>query len=264
MTQYQNRTKKRFGQHFLHDTHIINSLLRSIYPKSDQQIIEIGPGGGALTFPLLDQIDHLEVIELDRDVIAWWREQTDLADKLTIHAQDALTVDFKALVRKNKIRVVGNLPYNISTPLIFHLLEQADVIQDMHFMLQKEVVDRLVAEVGDKDHGRMAVMVQYLCDTEFLFDVPPTAFNPPPKVNSAVVRLTPRTHITEPVRDIKKMSQLVAQAFAQRRKTLRNNLKGVISVEGLESLGINPSTRAEALEVHDFVRMTNYWLEHSA
>lgn len=261
MTHYQNRTKKRFGQHFLHDTHIINSLVRAIYPKADQQIIEIGPGGGALTFPLLDQVNHLEVIELDRDVIAWWQSQTDLADKLTIHAQDALTVDFKQLARQTKIRVVGNLPYNISTPLIFHLLEQADSIQDMHFMLQKEVVDRLVAPVGDKDHGRMAVMVQYLCETEFLFDVPPTAFSPPPKVDSAVVRLTPRTTIAEQVKDIKKLSQLVALAFAQRRKTLRNNLKGVISAEALESLGINPSTRAEALEVKDFVRMTNYWLE---
>ncbi|WP_020557909.1 16S rRNA (adenine(1518)-N(6)/adenine(1519)-N(6))-dimethyltransferase RsmA [Thiofilum flexile] len=264
MSHYQNRTKKRFGQHFLQDTSIINSLVRAIYPKSEQQIIEIGPGGGALTFPLLDYVDHLEVVELDRDVIAWWQSQTDLNDKLTIHAQDALTIDFKALARHDKIRVVGNLPYNISTPLIFHLLEQVDVIEDMHFMLQKEVVDRLVAVAGNKDHGRMAVMVQYWCETEFLFDVPPSAFSPPPKVDSAVVRLTPRRVIKDPVQNTQKLSELVALAFAQRRKTLRNNLKSIISDAGFEALGIDPSRRAETLEVSDFVRLTNYWLEQTA
>lgn len=263
MSHYQNRTKKRFGQHFLQDTYIINSLVRAIYPKSEQQIIEIGPGGGALTFPLLEQVEHLEVVELDRDVIAWWQSQADLKDKLTIHAQDALTIDLKALARGDKIRVVGNLPYNISTPLIFHLLEQVEMIEDMHFMLQKEVVDRLVAVAGDKDHGRMAVMVQYLCETEFLFDVPPSAFNPPPKVDSAVVRLTPRRVIKEPVHSIKKLSELVALAFAQRRKTLRNNLKGVLSDADFAALGIDPSRRAETLEVSDFVRMTNYVGNHA-
>ena len=263
MSHYQNRTKKRFGQHFLQDTYIINSLVHAIHPKPAQQIIEIGPGGGALTLPLLDYVDHLEVVELDRDVIAWWQAQKDLTDKLTIHAQDALTLDFKALTHHDKIRVVGNLPYNISTPLIFHLLEQVDVIEDMHFMLQKEVVDRLVAVAGNKEHGRMAVMVQYLCETEFLFDVPPSAFSPPPKVDSAVVRLTPRRVIKEPVQSIQKLSELVALAFAQRRKTLRNNLKGILSDADFEVLGIDPSRRAETLEVSEFVRITNYELNQA-
>lgn len=258
MQQYQQRTKKRFGQHFLHDPHVINGLLRAINPKPNQQIIEIGPGGGALTFPLLNEISHLEVVEIDRDVIAWLRSQPELDDKLTIHDQDALTLDLKALQRsEDKIRVVGNLPYNISTPLIFNLLNQADLVEDMHFMLQKEVVDRMVAKPSTKDYGRLAVMVQYFCHTEFLFKVGPGAFNPPPKVDSAIIRLEPRLSFEHPANSVENLSKLVAQAFAQRRKTLRNTLKKMLSAEQIKSVGIDPSQRAETLSIQDFVKLSN-------
>lgn len=258
MDQYQHRTKKRFGQHFLHDPHVINGLLRAINPKPEQQLIEIGPGGGALTFPLLKEIDHLEVVEIDRDVIAWLSSQGELKDKLTVHAQDALTLKLAELKKsENKLRIVGNLPYNISTPLIFNLLDQAEHVQDMHFMLQKEVVDRMVAVPSTKDYGRLAVMVQYFCHTEFLFKVGPGAFNPPPKVDSAIVRLEPRLNIENPANSTETLSKVVAQAFAQRRKTLRNTLKKVFSSEQIESVGIDPSQRAETLSVDDFVRLSN-------
>ncbi len=250
------KTKKRFGQHFLHDHHVIQKLIYEINPKATENFVEIGPGLGALTFPLLDNIDLLNVVEIDRDVIKRLEGRNN--PKLIIHSVDALTFDFDELADKLPLRVVGNLPYNISTPLIFHLLESASKIKDMHFMLQNEVVKRISAESGSKTYGRLSVMVQYYCKTEYLFFVGPESFDPPPKVDSAILRLTP--WINKPVIAIneKGLSALVTQAFSMRRKTLRNNLKKIISSEQIESLAIDPSLRAEMLSVEDFVKLSNF------
>ena len=250
------RTKKRFGQHFLHDQHIIHKLIQSIHPQEGQQIIEIGPGMGALTFPLLDYISHMEVIEIDRDIIH--HLQHNAGENLTIHNTDALKFDLSQLLSSDqKARIVGNLPYNISTPLIFHLLSYATSIQDMHFMLQKEVVDRITAEPNNKTYGRLSVMVQYFCETEYLFYVSPAAFAPPPKVDSAVLRLQPWQETPYPANDVTVLSKVVAQAFSMRRKTLRNTLKKIFTREQIESVGINPSLRPENLSVKNYVDLSN-------
>jgi len=250
------RTKKRFGQHFLQDHAVIQTLIQYINPKQQQQIIEIGPGMGALTFPLLKLLDKMEVIEIDRDVIKHLQQQG--GNKLTIHNVDALRFDLSHLLKDDQpLRIVGNLPYNISTPLIFHLLEYAQHIEDMHFMLQKEVVDRIVAQPGSKTYGRLSVMVQYHCQTEYLFFVGPQAFNPPPKVDSAVLRLQPWQQKPYQAKDIILLSQVVTQAFSMRRKTLRNTLKKLLSTEQIESVGINPSLRPENLSVKNYVDLSN-------
>lgn len=249
--------KKRFGQHFLTDPYIINLLIKHINPKADDQMLEIGPGLGALTQPILPSLDHLQVIEIDRDVI---RHLEHLGgDKLTIHNVDALRVNFAEIIDETlPLRVIGNLPYNISTPLIFHLLESAQSIKDMHFMLQKEVVDRLTAEPGNKSFGRLSVMVQYRCKAEYLFYVGPESFSPPPKVDSAVVKLTPFKEKPFIAEDEALLSKVVTQAFSQRRKTLRNTLKTLMDSEALESLGIDPTARAETLGVEQYVTISNY------
>ena len=255
------KTKKRFGQHFLHDHHVIQKLIYEINPHQSDLMVEIGPGLGALTFPLLEEIDQLHVIEIDRDVIKRLEQKNN--PKLLIHSVDALEYDFNELVNNNEpLRVIGNLPYNISTPLIFHLLEpltnksQASII-DMHFMLQNEVVERITAKPGNKSFGRLSVMVQYYCETEYLFFVGPESFDPPPKVDSAILRLTPWKERPYKAIDDKQLSILVAQAFSMRRKTLRNNLKKTLNTEQIESLGIDPSHRAETLSVEDFVKLSN-------
>lgn len=254
------KTKKRFGQHFLHDQSVIQRLIHEIHPKADESFVEIGPGLGALTFPLLDIVNHLDVVEIDRDVIKRLEQRNN--SKLTIHGVDALSFDFNQLLdqseaSKQKLRVVGNLPYNISTPLIFHLLESSSIIQDMHFMLQNEVVKRITAKPGSKTYGRLSVMVQYYCDTDYLFFVGPESFNPPPKVDSAILRLSPWQEKSLQATDEKQFSKVVAQAFSMRRKTLRNNLKKLLSAEQIESLGIDPGLRAEVLTVEDFVKLSN-------
>ena len=250
------RTKKRFGQHFLHDQGVIQTLIQYINPKPDQQIIEIGPGMGALTFPLLQQLGSMEVIEIDRDVISHLRSQG--GDKLIIHNMDALKFDLSQLLKADQqLRVVGNLPYNISTPLIFHLLEYAPHIEDMHFMLQKEVVDRISAAPGSKTYGRLSVMVQYHCDTDYLFYVGPEAFSPPPKVDSAVLRLQPWQQKPYQANDLKLLAQVVTQAFSMRRKTLRNTLKTLLTTEQIESVGIDPTLRPENLSVKNYVELSN-------
>jgi len=252
----KHQAKKRFGQHFLNDAHIINLLIHHIHPTRNDQMLEIGPGLGALTKPILPHLDHLQVIEIDRDVINHLKHIG--GDKLTIHNVDALNVKLDTIIDKSRpLRVIGNLPYNISTPLIFHLLETAPHIADMHFMLQKEVVDRLTAAPGTKDFGRLSVMVQYRCQAEYLFFVGPEAFNPPPKVDSAVVKLTPWTDKPYQADDEVLFAQVVAQAFSQRRKTLRNTLKKLISAEQLIELGIDPTLRAETLSVAQFVAISN-------
>ena len=254
-TMQKYKTKKRFGQHFLRDHHVIQKLIYEIHPQATENFVEIGPGLGALTFPLLDEIELLNVVEIDKDVIKRL-EQTN-NPKLNIHGVDALKFDFDQLAKGGDLRVVGNLPYNISTPLIFHLLESTSTIKDMHFMLQNEVVQRITAKPGSKTYGRLSVMVQYYCQSEYLFFVGPESFDPPPKVDSAILRLTPWKEKPFIAADEKKLSALVTQAFSMRRKTLRNNLKKVLSAEQIESLGIDPSLRAEMLSVEAFVKLSN-------
>jgi len=249
--------RKRFGQNFLHDHNVIYNILSSLQAKSDQHWVEIGPGQGALTEPLLNMGLRLDVVELDRDLVAFLIEKFKHSD-IKIHSGDALKFNFGALAVDNKkLRIIGNLPYNISTPLMFHLLENAFCIEDMHFMLQKEVVDRICAVPGSKKYGRLSVMMQYHCATELLFDVPPESFDPAPKVMSAIVRLVP--HLTPPVEvnDMVKLNKIVTQAFSQRRKTLRNSLKKIMDENSIIDLNIDPTSRAEVLTLNDFARLSN-------
>lgn len=250
--------RKRFGQNFLHDHTIIYNIISSIQAKPDQHWIEIGPGQGALTEPLLKQGIRLEVVELDRDLVALLREKFKQYPNLKIHSADALRFDFSALADNDtKLRVIGNLPYNISTPLMFHLLDNAYCIEDMHFMLQKEVVDRICAVPGSKKYGRLSVMMQYYCATELLFDVPPESFDPAPQVMSAIVRLVPHSQPPVAVNDIAKLNRVVTQAFSQRRKTLRNSMKKLITEEEIVALGIDPTLRAENISLAEFASLSN-------
>jgi len=250
--------RKRFGQNFLHDQNIIAQIVASIDPQRSDRIIEIGPGQGALTEPLMQHTGKLEVVELDRDLIPRLEAQFANKGELLIHNQDILKFDFSLLTQEEKsLRIVGNLPYNISTPLLFHLISFQHLIKDMHFMLQKEVVDRICAQPGTKDYGRLSVMMQYFCHTEYLFKVSPGAFNPPPKVDSAIIRLVPHERNELTADDEKALSTIVQASFAQRRKTLRNNLKTYLSEEQIKSLEINPGCRAETLKLEDFIKLAN-------
>ncbi|MBV0933041.1 16S rRNA (adenine(1518)-N(6)/adenine(1519)-N(6))-dimethyltransferase RsmA [Marinobacterium weihaiense] len=255
-----HKARKRFGQNFLHDQGVIGRIIRAINPQHGQHMVEIGPGLGALTEELLDACQgELDVVELDRDLIPVLRTQFfRYADTFNIHEADALKFDFTALKQDERpLRVVGNLPYNISTPLIFHLLSFNGLIQDMHFMLQKEVVDRLAAGPGDNHYGRLGIMAQYYCRVEPLFIVPPGAFSPAPKVDSAIVRLVPYAQPPYPAKDVKQLQNVVRTAFGQRRKTLRNNLKPLISADRLEALGIDPGLRPERLTLAQFVAISD-------
>lgn len=259
---YQHRARKRFGQNFLHDAGVIHRILRAIHAREGQRLLEIGPGQGALTEGLLGSGARLDVIELDQDLIPLLKLKFGLESRFSLHQGDALKFDFASLVESGeKLRVVGNLPYNISTPLIFHLLEHAPVIEDMHFMLQKEVVERLAATPGGGDWGRLSIMVQYHCRVEHLFNVGPGAFNPPPKVDSAIVRLTPFAEPPHPARDPKLLERVVREAFNQRRKTLRNTLKPLLSVEDIEAAEVDPTLRPEQLDLAAFVRLANQLAE---
>lgn len=246
--------RKRFGQNFLTDQGVIQAIVRAIDPQPDDVMVEIGPGLGALTGPLLKALPRLHVVEIDRDIIARL-DKTYPADKLTIHAGDALKFDFSAL--GERIRVVGNLPYNISTPILFHLSEYAGRIADMHFMLQKEVVERMVAAPSTPEYGRLSVMLQYRFAMDLLFVVPPDAFHPAPKVESAIVRMIPYRTLPHPAQDEALFGAIVTAAFGQRRKTLRNTLKNYLTAEALTALGIDPGRRAEELGVAEFVRIAN-------
>jgi len=254
-----HQARKRFGQNFLQDQNIIRNILLNINPKVGDNIAEIGPGLGAITQHLLSATDGLlNVVEIDRDLVQVLKTQFFNYPELQIHQGDALKFDFSQLVENdNKLRIVGNLPYNISTPLIFHLLSFSGKVKDMHFMLQKEVVDRMAAGPGDSAYGRLGIMVQYHCKVESLFKVPPTAFDPQPKVDSAIVRLTPYDTLPHPAIDHKQLSSLVTTAFNQRRKTIRNNLKKLISGEQLEALGIDPGLRPENLSLENFVTISD-------
>lgn len=253
-----HQPRKRFGQHFLHDTGIIERMLAAIAPQPGETVVEIGPGLGALTVPLLARAGTLHVVELDRDVIPRLQDACRNAGELIVHGADALRFDFASLAPPGGgLRVVGNLPYNISTPLIFHLLESASVIRDMHFLLQKEVVDRLVATPGSGAYGRLSVMVQYRCRAEALFRVGPGAFRPPPRVDSAYVRLVPWEAPPHRAEDERLLASLVNRAFTQRRKTLRNAVRDFADAALLESAGIDPGARPETLDVGRFVALAN-------
>ena len=253
-----HQPRKRFGQNFLHDNMVIQNIVDSIHPQTGEHFVEIGPGKGAITDPLLRILGEIDVVELDRDLIPILHQNLDHLGELRIHQSDALRFDFSTLTREKKaFRVVGNLPYNISTPLLFHLTNYLPSIIDMHFMLQKEVVDRMAAAPNSKTYGRLSVMMQYHCKVEKLFLVKPGAFFPPPKVDSAIVRLAPHESNPYQVDDKKIFAKIVTQCFSQRRKTLRNNLKNILETEEIESLDINPGCRAETLEIEQFVNIAN-------
>lgn len=276
MLKTQNhRARKRFGQNFLHDQVIIDRIVSVIVPQQQDLLVEIGPGLGALTTPLLKQIGNLHAIEIDRDLIAELNQKFSEQNNFFLHDSDALKFDFGALmdassfqVQTNtqqhctKLRIVGNLPYNISTPMIFHLLTFSSLIKDMHFMLQKEVVERLSAEPGCKQFGRLSVMVQYHCEVEHLFDVFPESFQPRPKVDSAIVRLKPKRQSLKLANDESVLAKTVTTAFSQRRKTLANTLKPLLGKVALEQSPVNLQLRAENLSVSDFVNLSNYVGKH--
>ncbi len=237
---------------------MVDRIVLAVNPQPGEHLVEVGPGHGALTGALVASGARVDAVELDRDLVPGLLASYGLSPGFTLHRADALTFDFAALAAGDRsLRVVGNLPYNISTPLIFRLLEQAGLIRDMHFMLQREVVQRLAAVPGGGDWGRLGIMAQYYCRVEHLFDVPPEAFVPAPKVQSAVVRMTPWSVSPWPPCDPGRLRRVVRQAFAQRRKTLRNNLKGLIDAGVLESLGLDPGARAETLELGQFIQLSN-------
>ncbi|MGB5260430.1 MAG: 16S rRNA (adenine(1518)-N(6)/adenine(1519)-N(6))-dimethyltransferase RsmA [Gammaproteobacteria bacterium] len=252
-----HRPRKRFGQNFLHDPAIIGRIVQAINPRPGERLVEIGPGQGAITLPLLQAAGHLHVIELDRDLIGPLAEKCRDSGELTIHNADALTFDYNTLSDSGPLRVVGNLPYNISTPLLFHLLDQHRCIHDMHFMLQKEVVERMAAQPGTAARGRLGVMLQYRCRVTPLFSIGPGAFYPPPKVESAFVRLDPYETPPVSVDDETVFSDVVRQAFAQRRKMLRNTLRALLDVDDISAVGIDPGVRAENLSLAEFAALAN-------
>ena len=256
-----HRQRKRFGQHFLRDSTIIERILDAIGPRGDDTIVEIGPGEGVLTNPLARTAGKLHAVELDRNLVAALQQHFADQTSVTIHSEDALQFDFSSL--GENLRVTGNLPYNISTPLLFHLIEHRHAIRDMHFMLQKEVVNRMAAQPGSKAYGRLTIMLGCFMNIEPLFDVPAEAFDPPPRVTSAVVRLWPRDDAPH-IADQRRLSQLVAEAFSQRRKTVRNALKNSIDEAGLVELGIDPGCRPEQIAIADWVRLANHLVEKEA
>ena len=251
------KAKKHLGQNFLHEQSIIDKIVQAVNPKPGDRLVEIGPGQGAITFPLLDRHGELTVIEFDRDLIAPWTEAARSHGDLPVVHRDVLKVDFGALADGGRIRLVGNLPYNLSSPILFHALDHAAAISDMTFMLQKEVVERMASGPGSKVYGRLSVMLQAYCTVTPLFTVPPEAFRPAPKVDSAVVRLVPLPPESIAVRDRGSFERVVRDAFGQRRKTLRNALSKLCDAGAIEAAGIRPDARAEQIEVGDFIRLAN-------
>lgn len=252
----QHRTKKRFGQHFLHERRVIDKILTAVSPRPGDSLVEVGPGLGAITLPLLERAGRLTAVELDRDVIPLLEESARGKGELRVIQADALDTDFRALAPPGgQLRLVGNLPYNVSTPLLFHFLDQMDRIADMHFMLQKEVVQRMAAPPGGKDYGRLTVMLAARCKVEPLFDIGPGAFRPPPKVHSAFVRLIPHMAAPFPLPDPARFARVVTQAFSHRRKTLKNALTGLVDESTIVAAGIDPKARPETLSAADFARL---------
>jgi 16S rRNA (adenine1518-N6/adenine1519-N6)-dimethyltransferase len=259
-----HKARKRFGQNFLHDHNIIYSIIAHVQAQENQHWVEIGPGQGALTEPLLASNVQLDVVELDRDLVALLQQKFASQPRVTIHSADALNFDFTALAKNGeKLHIIGNLPYNISTPLLFHLLSASEMIADMHFMLQKEVVDRICAVPGSKQYGRLSVMMQYFCQGEWLFDVPPESFDPIPKVMSAIIRLIPHAQPPVAIANFTDFNQIVSHAFSQRRKTIRNSLSHLLTEADIMAVGLNPTARAETLSLEAFAALSNY-VTHAA
>jgi 16S rRNA (adenine1518-N6/adenine1519-N6)-dimethyltransferase len=248
--------RKRFGQNFLTDKQVLSDIIDAIAPRQGETMVEIGPGLAAMTALLLKQLDHMHVVELDRDLVTRL-EKAYPRERLTVHSGDALKFDFGAIpvAEGQKLRVVGNLPYNISSPLLFHLADFAHLIEDQHFMLQKEVVERMVAEPGSKTYGRLSVMLQWRYDMSLMFIVPPTAFDPPPQVESAIVRMVPVKQ--QLPCDAKRLEAVVAKAFSQRRKVIRNCVAGMFTEAQLVEAGIDPSVRPEAVSLSQYVALAN-------
>ncbi len=261
MSHFHAPAKKQLGQHFLHEQGVIAKIIQAVNPHPGDHLVEIGPGQGAITFPLLERAKTLTVIEFDRDLIIPLSQAAMGRGELRIIHKDVLDVDFGKLGAgidvEGPLRLVGNLPYNISSPILFHAIEHAQTIRDMHFMLQKEVVDRMAAAPGSKVYGRLSVMVQAYCAVTPLFTVAPGAFKPPPKVDSAVVRLVPKPIEKVTMIDPKRFADVVRDAFGQRRKTLRNALQNQCNADLIESVGINPGLRAEQLSVESFITLSN-------
>ncbi len=256
---FSHCARKRFGQNFLTDPNILEKIVKAIAPDTIDKLIEIGPGKGALTDLILSSEVELHAIEIDRDLAAYLREKFANLPNFHLHENDVLKVDFNSLLSPTQpTRIIGNLPYNISTPLIFHLLKYLPGIKDMLFMLQLEVVERMAAKPGSKNYGRLSIMVQYYCQVEKLFNVPPSAFSPAPKVDSAIVKLTPLKQAPDALVSPEELTNLLRQAFAQRRKTLRNNLSNLISSDELKTLGINPGLRPENLSLNDYVKICKH------
>lgn len=251
------RPRKALGQNFLQDPNIINKIVAAIAPNAEDMVVEIGPGRGALTDHLIAQAGKLHLIEFDRDLAAYWRQKAEQTSHLDVHETDVLKFDFAALAQEQKWKVIGNLPYNISSPVLFHLMQFAHTVMVQVFMLQKEVVDRLVAVPGNKQYGRLSVMMQYRYQMERLFVVPPGAFFPPPKVDSAIVRMQPHSSIEHAASSAEHFAKVVKQAFSQRRKTLRNTLKQLLTAEQISRCDIDPASRAETLAVDDYVKLSN-------
>jgi len=250
--------RKRFGQNFLHDQNVIQKIVAAVNPHPGDNLVEIGPGQGALTCQLLPLVEEMHAIELDRDLIPLLESTCQSIGKLNIHSSDVLRFDFSELYRDGEpLRIVGNLPYNISTPLIFHILQNTGIIKDMHFMLQKEVVERMAAAPDSGTYGRLSVMVQRYCQVERILTVGPGAFNPSPKVDSSVVRLTPWESAPVTIDDEESFQEVVKAAFSQRRKTLRNSLRALVTTEQFESAGVDPVRRAETLSMEEFAKLAN-------
>ena len=247
--------KKKFGQNFLKDSSIIHAIIQSIQPLQNDLLVEIGPGLGALTKPLLEKTKHLFAIELDRDIVNWMQNQYS-KNNITIFNEDVLNFNFHQFDKK--IRIVGNLPYNISTPILFKCIEDIKIIADLHFMLQKEVVDRMIAAPSSSEYGRLSVMLQYYFAMEHLVHVPKESFDPEPKVESSFVRLIPYDNYPFVANNIDQFGKIVKEAFSQRRKTIRNTLKNFMNANDFENIDINPQLRAENLSVSDFVKISNY------
>lgn len=248
--------RKRFGQNFLTDNHVLANIIDAIAPQRGETMVEIGPGLAAMTALLLKQLDHMHVVELDRDLVTRLQKSYP-PERLTVHSADALKFDFGALpvAEGQKLRVVGNLPYNISSPLLFHLAEFAHLIEDQHFMLQKEVVERMVAPPGSKTYGRLSVMLQWRYDMSLMFIVPPTAFDPPPQVESAIVRMVPTRR--KLAADGPTLEAVVQKAFSQRRKVIRNCLAGMFTEQQLQDAGIDPGSRPETVSLEQYVALAN-------
>ncbi len=256
-----HRPRKRFGQNFLHDNQVIDEIISMINAQHTDHIVEIGPGKGALTEFLIGQCRQLDIIELDRDLVAVLNAKFKHANDLQIHCADALKIKFDDLLAgaEDKLRIVGNLPYNISTPLLFHLLDYSPIIDDMHFMLQKEVVNRICAQPGSKTYGRLSVMIQYHCSARKIIDVEAESFTPKPKVSSAVLRLVPHQQSNIRVKNLATFQNLVGRAFSQRRKTLRNSLRPLLSEDEIRLVKVNPNARAETLTVLEFAQLSDLY-----